>query len=74
VIGEIMRTIFDKKYRFAERFDSDSGFYMRTGILDINLVDTDIDPFMRSFPSLLDVGIMGNCKNAKLCTVGCYHF
>jgi radical SAM protein with 4Fe4S-binding SPASM domain len=68
-----MRTItFDEKYNFAEAFDSKTGFYMRTGVLDSKLVDTDIDPFMRSFPSLLDVGIMGNCKNAKLCTVGCY--
>ena len=67
-----MRTIFDEKYNFAETFDTSTGFYMRTGILDSKLVDTDVDPFMRSFPSLLDVGIMGNCKNAKLCTVGCY--
>ena len=67
-----MRTIFDEKYKFAEVFNSNTGFFMRTGILDDKFADTEVNPFMRSFPSLLDVGIMGNCKNAKLCTVGCY--
>jgi radical SAM protein with 4Fe4S-binding SPASM domain len=63
---------FDKKYNFLEVFNSKTGFYARSGVLNPNGDDTGIDPFMRNFPSLLDVGIMGNCKNASLCSVGCY--
>lgn len=63
---------FDKTNNFKELFNSENGFYIRTGVLDKNGKDTNVDPFMREFPSLLDVGVMGNCKNAKHCTVGCY--
>lgn len=51
--------------------------YIRTGILDENGNDTGIDPFMASYPHLIDVGIMGHCIHGKtgLCVrsgIGCY--
>ena len=50
---------------------------MRTGILDENGKDTGVDPFMSSFPHLIDVGIMGHCIHGEsgLCKaagVQCY--
>lgn len=53
----------DKKYNFKSYFDPDSGFYIRTGILDKNGKDTEVDPFMTFFPQLLDIGIMGHCQH-----------
>lgn len=61
----------DRKNKFIEIFNKDTGFYMRSGIIE-NGKDTNVDPFMRNFPNLLDVGIMGHCRNSHLCTVGCY--
>ena len=61
----------DKKFKFIEVFNTLTGEYIRSGILkDGN--DTNIDPFMRSFPGLLDIGIMGGCKAASngLCRAG----
>ena len=61
------RTVYiDRVHRFLEIFDTNTGFYMRTGILDENGKDTKIDPFMRQWPSLIDVGIMGHCINGRL--------
>ena len=57
---------------FVELFNTETGAYLRTGILDKDGHDTNEDPFMRKMPSLIDVGIMGRCKNAHLCTIGCY--
>lgn len=67
----------DRKYRFVSFFDMKTGMYLRTGILDSNGTDTGVDPFMASFPHLIDVGIMGHCIHGKkgLCIqagVGCY--
>jgi len=61
---------------FFSVFDDVSGVYMRTGIFE-NGKDTGKDPFMASFPELLDVGIMGHCTHGKtgLCLragVQCY--
>ncbi len=73
-----MRTlIHDKKYNFKYIFDTETGAYIRTGILDENGKDTGIDPFMASYPHLIDVGIMGHCIHGKtgLCAkagIGCY--
>ena len=69
--------LHDKKFHFKTGFDTKSGFYMRTGILDENEKDTGVDPFMASFPHLIDVGIMGHCIHGKtgLCIkagVECY--
>lgn len=65
-------TYEDTKYHFKEVFDKRTGSYVRTGILDENGHDTNIDPFMRSFPNLLDIGVMGHCSCAHICPVGCY--
>ena len=73
-----MRTlIHDKKYNFKYMFDTETGAYLRTGILDEHGKDTGVDPFMGSFPHLIDVGIMGHCTHGKtgLCVkagIGCY--
>ena len=73
-----MRTlIHDKKYNFNYMFDTGTGAYLRTGILDEHGKDTGVDPFMGSFPHLIDVGIMGHCIHGKtgLCVkagIGCY--
>jgi len=67
-----LNVYIDTENNFREVFNPADGFYMRTGILNQKGKDTGIDPFMRNYPSLLDIGIMGHCKNAKHCTVGCY--
>lgn len=69
--------INDKKYHFKSAFDTETGAYVRTGILDENGKDTGIDPFMASFPHLIDVGVMGHCTHGKtgLCVkagIECY--
>lgn len=63
---------YDKEYRFRSIFDMRSGFYLRSGILDGDGNDTGVDPFMASFPELLDIGIMQTCVCANQCKVGCY--
>lgn len=62
----------DKDNRFVEIFNSDTGFYMRTGVIDENGNDTGVDPFMRNYPQLLDIGIMNRCVCAHKCNVDCY--
>ncbi len=69
--------IIDKKYRFYSIFDTGTGAYLRSGILDEQGKDTGVDPFMASYPHLIDVGIMGHCIHGKigLCVkagIGCY--
>ena len=69
--------IDDKKYHFKSAFDTETGAYVRTGILDEQGNDTGVDPFMASYPHLIDVGIMGHCIHGKtgLCAkagIGCY--
>lgn len=69
--------INDLKYHFESAFDTETGAYVRTGILDENGKDTSVDPFMASYPHLIDVGIMGHCIHGKtgLCAkagIGCY--
>lgn len=70
-------TIKDEKYSFVSAFDTETGVYIRTGIIDEDGHDTGIDPFMASFPHLIDVGVMGHCVHGKtgLCVkagIGCY--
>lgn len=62
----------DKKYNFAEVFNPKNGFYVRSGVFDENGKDTGVDPFMRSFPQLIDVGIMERCVCSNKCKVDCY--
>lgn len=69
--------INDSKYHFMSAFDTKTGAYVRTGVLDANGKDTGVDPFMASFPHLIDVGVMGHCIHGKtgLCAkagIGCY--
>lgn len=69
--------INDSKYHFMSAFDTETGAYVRTGVLDANGKDTGVDPFMASFPHLIDVGVMGHCIHGKtgLCAkagIGCY--
>lgn len=66
----------DKKYDFVEMFNPQNGMYIRSGIIKDNK-DTGVDPFMRSFPALIDIGVMGHCIHGKtgLCIksgVQCY--
>jgi hypothetical protein len=58
-------------------FNTETGFYMRTGVINEKGEDTGIDPFMSAFPELIDIGIMGHCIHGKsgLCLksgVQCY--
>lgn len=58
----------DENFNFFEIFNEKNGTLFRS---DIN----GIDPVMRSFPELLDVGIMGHCYNGQYCRkagVDCY--
>lgn len=68
---------YDRKNRFVSIFDPKTGFYARSGVLDENGKDTGVDPFMTSFPELIDVGVMGHCVHGAsgLCIksgVQCY--
>ena len=73
-----MKYLFkDEKYNYKYYFDSNNGTYIRSGILDEKGRDTGVDPFMGSFPHLIDVGVMGHCIHGKtgLCAkagIGCY--
>ena len=67
----------DKKYHFKYGFDTETGAYVRTGILDESGTDTGEDPFMGSFPHLIPLGVLGPCIHGKtgLCAkagIGCY--
>ena len=73
----MIKRYFDKENKFAEIFNTQNGLYIRTGVLDENNKDTGKDPFMRNFPALIDVGIMGHCVHGAsgLCArsgVQCY--
>lgn len=66
----------DKKNKFVSMFDPKTGFYMRSGVIEDG-IDTGKDPFMTSFPELLDIGVMGHCVHGAsgLCIksgVQCY--
>lgn len=66
----------DKKNKFVSMFNPNTGFYMRSGVIEDGK-DTGKDPFMTSFPELLDIGVMGHCVHGAsgLCIksgVQCY--
>lgn len=68
---------FDEENQFVAMFNPKTGFYMRSGILDKEGKDTGVDPFMTSFPELIDIGLMGHCVHGSsgLCIksgVQCY--
>lgn len=58
----------DEVFDFFEIFNEDNGTLFRS--------DTNgVDPVMRSFPELLDVGIMGHCDSGEYCRragIDCY--
>ena len=56
---------------FYSIFDTETGFYIRSGEF-INGKETEKDPFMASYPELLDIGIMETCVCAEKCNVDCY--
>jgi len=71
-----MITFFDKKNNFFELFNEKNGFLLRSNKLN-NGIETSELPFLRSFPELLDIGIMGSChcqaeKLCKNCGIDCY--
>ena len=49
----------DPEYHFREFFDKETGLWITGDCED------GTTPFRRSFPSLLDIGIMGHCPNGK---------
>ena len=66
-----------KKYRFFSAFITETGAYIRSGVIDKDGKETKEDPFMGSFPNLIDVGVMGHCIHGRtgLCVkagIGCY--
>lgn len=63
---------FDKQYKFMELTDPKTGAMIRTSVLDEQGNQTDFEPFRRSFPFLMDIGIMGQCSSSNTCKVGCY--
>ena len=67
-----LRLHTDPENRFREFFDPITGLYLRSGILDDEGRDTGVDPFMRRFPALIDIGIMNHCACASRCNVDCY--
>ncbi|MCL2628740.1 MAG: radical SAM protein, partial [Oscillospiraceae bacterium] len=52
----------DQHNKFYELFDSKTGLYIRSGVIN-NGRDTGVDPLMRTFPGLIDVGVMGHCNH-----------
>lgn len=72
----MIKYYYDKEHSFRELFNTDNGFYARSGVI-ADGKDTGVDPFMRDFPQLIDVGVMGHCVHGKtgLCIksgVQCY--
>lgn len=55
----------DEKYKFNEIFNEKNGFLIRTNILDCNQKETSNIANIRSFPELMDIGIMGKCHVYK---------
>jgi len=67
----------DKKNKFISMFNPETGFYVRTGVIDKDGKDTGIDPFMSYLPELVDIGCMGRCIHGEsgLCVksgIECY--
>ncbi len=66
----------DPIYNFTEIFNQDNGLLIRSNVLDAMGRETDVEPEMRSFPELVDIGIMSKCHVAnKYCAkfgVDCY--
>lgn len=50
----------DNHYNFIEYFNESNGFLLRSNVLK-NGVETGEAPCRRSYPELIDIGIMGSC-------------
>lgn len=61
-------TLVDPVYHFKSYFDTETGSYLRTNLINSA---TKQEPFMSSYPQLLDIGIMGHCAHGLdgLCTI-----
>ena len=62
----------DKKYSFWEIFNENNGTLIRSDVSG-----TKMDPYMRSFPELIDIGVMGHCISGekglcKMAGIDCY--
>lgn len=62
---------YDTENKFISIFEPKTGFYLRSGVIE-NGKDTGVDPFMASFPELLDIGIMETCVCSHKCNIDCY--
>lgn len=58
---------FDKKYNFFEIFNDKTGAMLRSNVIISG--KESVAPTMRSFPELIDVGIMGHCHAANVTCV-----
>lgn len=54
----------DKENHFVSVFNTRTEEYCRTGIIKDGK-DTREDPFMASFPELIDAGAMAHCTHGK---------
>jgi len=75
VSHRIIRKV-DQENKFVSLFDTKTGLYIRSGVIEDGKA-TEEDPFMASFPELIDIGIMGSCTHGEngLCSaagVQCY--
>lgn len=71
--GNRMILFRDKKYRFFELFNPKNGFLARSNTFGLH----NAQPSQRSYPELIDIGIMGNCHAAdngicKNAGIDCY--
>ena len=48
----------DKRYKFVEWFNEETGFLMRSNIIEKGQ-ETLVTPPKRSYPELIDIGVMG---------------
>ena len=76
VFGEKMILYKDPIFNFTEIFNQKNGLLIRSNILDSKGLETDTPPNIRSFPELIDIGIMAKCHvENKYCAefgVDCY--
>ena len=66
----------DKKYNFVEWFNEETGFLIRSNTIERGK-ESQFAPFRRSYPELIDIGIMGTCGACdngicKAAGVDCY--
>lgn len=57
--------IRDERFKYIYCFDTENGYYFRSNVIENGKFTVD-EPFMSSFPHLIDVGIMGSCKTGQL--------